>query len=113
MKASHELPTRAGESRSTAVDAGDALGADDTALAGDSVGAGDAALRGEGEEPQERFEDELMFIHLERDQLVAVTSRPVSQARLGAGAQLGLWALRIFVIVVSLMVIYTFIAQLQ
>jgi hypothetical protein len=61
---------------------------------------------------QERFEDELIM-HLERDQFVAETSRPVPRAILSARVTAALWALRIFVVVVSLMVIYTFIDQLH
>jgi hypothetical protein len=61
---------------------------------------------------QQRFEDELIM-HLERDQFVAETSRPVPRAALSARATTGLWALRIFVVIVSLMVIYTFIDQLR
>jgi hypothetical protein len=60
---------------------------------------------------QERFEDELIM-HLERDQFVAETSRPVPRAALSARATASLWALRVFVVLVSLMVIYTFIDQL-
>ena len=62
--------------------------------------------------PPDRFEDE-MVMHLERDQLVAETSRPVSRATLSASATAGLWALRVFVVLVSLMVIYSFIDQLR
>jgi hypothetical protein len=61
---------------------------------------------------QERFEDELIM-HLERDQFVAETSRPVPRAPLGARARIGLWALRVFVVLVGVMVIYTFIRQLH
>jgi hypothetical protein len=61
---------------------------------------------------QERAEDELIM-HLERDQFVAETSRPVPRAPLSSRVSAGLWALRVFVIVVSLMVIYTFIDQLH
>jgi hypothetical protein len=61
---------------------------------------------------QERHEDELIM-HLERDQFVAETSRPVPRAPLSARARTGLWALRIFVVIVSLMVIYTFFEQLH
>jgi hypothetical protein len=63
-------------------------------------------------QPQERFEDELIM-HLERDQFVAETSRPVPRAELSAHAIAGLWALRVFVVLVSLMVIYTFVYQLD
>jgi len=61
---------------------------------------------------RERSQEELIM-HLERDQLVVETSRPVPRARLSARIKAGLWALRIFVVVVGLMVIYTFIAQLH
>jgi hypothetical protein len=71
-----------------------------------------AGIREQDLQPQERFEDELI-LHLERDQFVAATSRPVPRAQLGAAATAGLWALRAFVILVSLMVIYTFIDQLH
>jgi hypothetical protein len=61
---------------------------------------------------QERAEDELI-LHLERDQFVAETSRPVPRATLSPHTTAALWALRIFVVLVSLMVIYTFIDQLH
>jgi hypothetical protein len=63
-------------------------------------------------ERQERVEEELIM-HLERDQLVFETTRPVPRAALGARATAGLWALRVFVLLVGLMVIYTFIEQLH
>jgi hypothetical protein len=63
-------------------------------------------------QPRELFEDELIM-HLERDQFVAATSQPVPRARLGARATAGLWMLRVFVVLVSLMVLYTFIDQLH
>ncbi len=70
------------------------------------------AIREQDLQPQERLEDELIM-HLERDQFVAETSRPVPRAALSARALAGLWALRVFVVLVSLMVIYTFVAQLH
>ncbi len=51
--------------------------------------------------------------HLQRGQFVAETSQPVPPAALSARAVGGLWALRVFVVLVSLMVIYTFIDQLR
>jgi hypothetical protein len=63
-------------------------------------------------QPRERFEEELIM-YLERDQFVAETSRPVQRAPLSARATAGLWALRVFVVLVSLMVIYTFVDQLH
>jgi hypothetical protein len=59
-----------------------------------------------------RPEDELIM-HLERDQLVVETSRPLERAQLGARVTAAVWALRVFVLVVSAMVIYTFIDQLH
>jgi hypothetical protein len=71
-----------------------------------------AGIREQDLQPQEHCEDELIM-HLERDQFVAATSQPVPRAQLGAQATAGLWALRVFVLLVSLMVIYTFIDQLH
>jgi hypothetical protein len=58
-------------------------------------------------------EDEELIMFLEPDQLVSDRSKPVARAELGRAAKAGLWALRGFVLVVSFMVIYTFIAQLH
>jgi hypothetical protein len=58
---------------------------------------------------QERAE---LIAYLESDQLVAERSRPVTRAPLSPRAKAGMWALRVFAIVVSAMVIYTFVAQL-
>jgi hypothetical protein len=71
-----------------------------------------AEIREQDLQPQERFEDELIM-HLERDQFVVETSRPVPRAALSARATAGLWVLRVFVVLVSLMVVYTFIDQLH
>lgn len=71
-----------------------------------------ARIREQEVQSQERFEDQLIM-HLERDQFVAETSRPVPRATLSARATAALWALRVFVVLVSLMVIYTFISQLH
>jgi hypothetical protein len=59
----------------------------------------------------EREREELVM-YLERDQLVADKSRPVSRALLSHRARMALWALRVVTLVLSAMVIYTFIAQL-
>jgi hypothetical protein len=61
---------------------------------------------------RDRAEDELVE-ELERDQLVAATSRPVGRAAIGRYAVATLWALRVFVLVLGAMVIYTFIDQLH
>jgi hypothetical protein len=63
-------------------------------------------------QPQERYEDELVMA-LERDQFVAETSRPVPRATLSPPVIAGLWALRVFVVVIGLMVIYTFVDQVH
>ncbi len=49
---------------------------------------------------------------LERDQLVADTSRPVPKAVLPARVRGALWALRVFAVLVSLLVIYTVLQRL-
>jgi hypothetical protein len=63
-------------------------------------------------QPQQRSGYE-QAMHLERGQLVTEASRPVPRAALSAPAAAGLWALRVFAVLVSLMVIYTFISQLR
>lgn len=55
-----------------------------------------------------REEEELII----PDQLVADTSRPLPRANLASRAIAALWALRVFVTIVSLMVIYTFAQHL-
>lgn len=50
--------------------------------------------------------------HLELDQFVARTSRPVQRAEPGPRARIGLWTLRVAAIVLGAMVVYTFIYQL-
>jgi len=52
-------------------------------------------------------------MHLEPDQLVNETFRPVPRAVLGRRALFGLWALRIFCVSVSAMVLYTFVDRLN
>jgi hypothetical protein len=71
-----------------------------------------APTRGQDGQPPARGEDELIM-NLERDQFVAETSRPVPKAALGRYTEAGLWALRVFVVLVSAMVIYTFVDQLH
>lgn len=56
--------------------------------------------------------DEEMVMFLERDQLVADRRRPLPPAHIGRRAEVALWTLRIFVLIVGLMVIFTFCAQL-
>jgi hypothetical protein len=69
--------------------------------------------RPEQAEPESFRNDEKLIMYLERDQLVSETARPVVPAQLGRRAVVGLWGLRIFAILVSAMVVYTFIARLN
>ena len=57
-------------------------------------------------------EREEMVMYLERDQLVADKTRPVPRARLSRRVSAALWAFRVFVVVMSAMVVYTFVSQL-
>jgi hypothetical protein len=72
----------------------------------------DTAISERGPQQAARVDDELIM-DLERDQFVAETSRPLPRATLSARATAGLWVLRVFVILVSLMVIYTFFHELR
>jgi hypothetical protein len=54
--------------------------------------------------------EEDLIRSLEPDQLVSVKTKPVPRKELGTLVQAGLWALRVFVIVVSALVIYAFAA---
>jgi hypothetical protein len=72
----------------------------------------DPSIRERDLQSQERYEDELIM-HLERDQFVAETSRVIPRAELSRRATAGLWTLRGFVVLVGLMVLYTFIEQLH
>jgi hypothetical protein len=90
----------------------DALPSSDGALQSSDDVLQSPGIQEQDLQPQERFEDELIM-NLERDQFVAETSRPVPRAALSARALAGLWVLRVFVLLVSLMVIYTFVDQLR
>jgi hypothetical protein len=65
-----------------------------------------------GARRRRRQADEEPVTLLEQDQLAVGNERPVARARLSKRVNAALWALRIFVIVVSAMVIYTFFSQL-
>ena len=49
---------------------------------------------------------------LEPDQTVVAAARPLPRATLGPGARGGLWAVRVFVLLITAMVVYTFFAGL-
>ncbi len=62
--------------------------------------------------PHEPSDHDELIMFLERNQLVADTSQPVPRAELGPRVNAALWGLRVFVLVVGFMVIYTFVTQL-
>ena len=64
------------------------------------------------EDRDRRAEEEEMVGSLERDQLVSDRRHALARASLSGRSQAVLWALRIFVLIVGAMVIYTFCAQL-
>jgi hypothetical protein len=57
--------------------------------------------------------DEDLIEALEPDQLVYAKDRRLPRRRLGARAEAGLWALRLFVLAMTAMVVYVFIASLS
>lgn len=71
-----------------------------------------ADLHAQGQRPAPEIDEDELVGFLERDQLVSDKTIPVPQAVLSPAARGALWALRIFVLVVGAMVIYTFVAQL-
>lgn len=58
----------------------------------------------------ERLEE--LIVYLESDQLVRERSQPVPRARLSRRHRRMLWALRVFAVTLSAMVVYTFVSQL-
>lgn len=64
------------------------------------------AAPADGERPEE------LIVYLESDQLVKERSQPVERARLSGRHRRMLWALRVFAIALSAMVVYTFVSQL-
>ena len=67
------------------------------------------ALAAPGPEPPA---DAALVGYLERDQLTADTAIPLPRAPLSRRAKAGLWLLRIAVILIGAMVVYTFAAKL-
>jgi hypothetical protein len=62
-------------------------------------------------QPFPQGDESIMF--LEQEQLVSDRSIAVPPARLSGRTRVALWLLRVFALVVSFMVIYTFAAQLH
>ncbi len=61
----------------------------------------------------EPHEDHDLVDGLEPDQIVSSASLPLPRMRLGRGARIGLWLLRLFVLFITAMVIYTFVTGLR
>ncbi len=57
--------------------------------------------------------DNELLSALEPDQLVAASSRPLPRYVLSGAASLALWVLRGFVLIVTAMIIYTFVVSLR
>ncbi len=57
--------------------------------------------------------DEELVSALEPDQIVAAASHPLPRARLGRAANAALWAVRVFVLLITVLVVYTFFAGLS
>lgn len=62
-------------------------------------------------QPDPRADHQLVE-YLEPNQLVSDTSRPVPRAQLTTRVRAALWTLRIVTVLLTIMVIYTFISQL-
>lgn len=56
--------------------------------------------------------DDELIQALEPDQLVAATSKPLPRYQLSHTANMALWLLRIFVLLMTALVIYTFVKAL-
>ncbi|HEY6430801.1 MAG TPA: hypothetical protein VIZ17_02370 [Acetobacteraceae bacterium] len=50
---------------------------------------------------------------LEPDQLVATSSRPLPPRQLSAAAKIGFWTLRGFVLLITALVVYSFVVSLR
>jgi hypothetical protein len=50
---------------------------------------------------------------LEPDQLVAAVAKPLPRLRLSRPVLVALWAVRLFVLLISVLVVYTFVVKLM
>jgi hypothetical protein len=62
--------------------------------------------------PEGHYETQLIQ-SLEPDQLVAAVAKPLPRLQLSRSVVITLWAVRIFVLIISVLVVYTFIVQLM
>ena len=63
-------------------------------------------------QPQQQHHGEDLAMLLARDQVAAGDQLPVPRAPLSPRVSAALWALRIFVIILSAVIIYTFVSEL-
>jgi hypothetical protein len=73
----------------------------------------DSASPAAAQQGQPSHDDEELIMFLEQEQFVSDRAIAVPPARLSGRAKAALWLLRIFAIIVSFMVIYTFVSQLH
>ncbi len=73
----------------------------------------DTAPQASAQQGQPPREGEELTMFLEQNQLVSDRSIRVPPARLSGRARAALWLLRVFALIVSFMVIYTFLSQLH
>ena len=62
-------------------------------------------------QPEAHNESELIDA-LEPDQLVAAVAKPLPRLRLSRPVRIALWAVRIFVVIITVLVVYTFVEKL-
>ena len=63
-------------------------------------------------QPEGHHESQLID-SLEPDQLVAAVAKPLPRLQLSSPVRIALWAVRIFVLIISSLVVYTFIVKLM
>jgi hypothetical protein len=78
----------------------------------DGVTGWERAAVGKVAAAQHEERPEELIVYLESDQLVEERSQPVARARLSRRHRRMLWALRVFGLALSAMVVYTFVSQL-
>jgi hypothetical protein len=73
----------------------------------------DSASPAAAQQGQPSHDGEELIMFLQQEQFVSDRSIAVPPARLSGRAKAALWLLRIFALIVSFMVIYTFVSQLH
>jgi hypothetical protein len=70
-------------------------------------------MKRETEQRPEGHDESELIAALEPDQLVTAASKSLPRLQLGVGLRITLWAARLFVLIISLLVVYTFIVALM